>query len=247
MRGLTAVFRRELSALFATPLAWLLLAAILFLNGYLTQLVLKEAGGDVTTTLEIMLGGTWIFWVILATVPPILTMGMLAGEYRNGTMEYLLTAPVTDGAVVTGKFLAATTFMAVVWSSFLIYGATFAALGTPPDWGPLFGAYLGAVLASALFCGVGLLASASVTHPAPAVMIGFLANVLLLVLPRFLDFAPTQDTMLETVLELGDVMGHFHKSFNIGLLDSGPIVFYLASAGLLLFLAARIVESRRWW
>jgi ABC-2 type transport system permease protein len=247
VRGLVAVYRRELSALFATPLAWVLLAAILFLNGYLTELVLLETGGDVTATLEIMLGGSWIFWLVLAIVPPILTMGMLAGEYRNGTMEYLLTAPVSDGAVVTGKFLAATSFMAVLWSSFLIYGLCFGALGAAPDWAPLLGAYVGVCLTSAFFCGVGILASACVTHPVPAVMIGFLANILLLVLPRFIDFAPTRDTMIETVLELGDVMGHFHKSFNIGLLDSGPIVFYLASTGLFLFLAARLVESRRWW
>lgn len=247
MRGLAAVYRRELSALFATPLAWVLLAALLFLNGYLTEVVLAETGGDVTATLEIMLGGSWVFWLVLAIVPPILTMGMLAGEYRSGTMEYLLTAPVSDGAVVTGKFFAAASFMVVLWSSFLLYGATFGALGTAPDWMPLLGSFIGACLASAFFCGVGILASASVTHPVAAVMIGFLANVLLLVLPRFIEFAPTRDTMIETVLELGDVMGHFHKSFNIGLLDSGPIVFYLASTGLFLFLAARLVESRRWW
>ena len=247
MRGLAAVYRRELSALFATPLAWVLLAGTLFLNGFLMVLVLEEAGGDVAATIEVTLGGSWIFWVLLATVPPILTMGMLAGEYRSGTMEFLLTAPVTDGAVVTGKFLAATTFMSVLWSSYLIYGLTFAALGTPPDWYPLIGAFIGSVLASALFCGIGLLASAAVTHPAPAVLLGFLANVLLLVGPRFLDFASSRGSMLETVLELGDVMGHFHKSFNIGLLDTGPIVFYLASTSLTLFLAARLLESRRWW
>lgn len=249
MRGLAAVYRRELSALFATPLAWLLLSGVLLLNGTLTYLVLQhpEVGGDVTTTLEIMLGGSLIFWVVMATIPPILTMGMLAGEYRSGTMEYLLTAPVTDGAIVTGKFLAALTFMAVTWTSFLVYGFTFSCLGTAPDWGPLLGGFLGACLVSAFFCGVGILASASVSHPAPAVLIGFLANVLLLVFPPLLDFAPTHDTMIETVLELGDVMGHFHKSFNIGILDSGPTVFFLASTGLLLFLASRLVEARRWW
>ena len=247
MRGLSAVYRRELSALFATPLAWILLAGTLFLNGFLMLLVLEESGGDVSATIEITLGGSWIFWLLLATIPPILTMGMLAGEYRSGTMEFLLTAPVTDGAVVTGKFLAATTFMAVLWSSYLIYGLTFSLLGTPPDWYPLFGAFIGAVLASGLFCGIGILSSAAVTHPAPAVLLGFLANLLLLVGPRFLDFTSSRGSMLEAVLELGDVMGHFHKSFNIGLLDTGPIVFYVASTSLSLFLAARLVESRRWW
>jgi hypothetical protein len=98
-----------------------------------------------------------------------------------------------------------------------------------------------------LFCGIGILSSAAVTHPAPAVLLGFLANLLLLVGPRFLDFTSSRGSMLEAVLELGDVMGHFHKSFNIGLLDTGPIVFYVASTSLSLFLAARLVESRRWW
>jgi ABC-2 type transport system permease protein len=247
MRGLAAVYRRELSLLFGTPLAWLLLAGMLALNGRLTLSVLEVSGGDVTATFEAVLGGIWVFWVVLAIVPPILTMGMLAGEYRSGTMEYLLTAPVADGAVVSGKFLAAFTFMAVMWSSFLVYGLTFHSLGTSPDWPPLIGAYIGACLASGLFCGVGILASAIVNHSIPAVMVGFLVNVSLIVTPRFISFAPTEDGILETVLELGDVMGHFHKSFSIGLLDSGPIVFFLASTGLLLFLASRVVESRRWW
>ena len=201
MSGAFAIYRRELSALFGTPLAWILLAGTLLLNGYLLQLVLEEVDGDVTVTLMTSLGGSWVFWVLLATIPPILTMGMLAGEYRSGTMEYLLTAPVTDGAVVVGKFLAATSFMAVLWCSYLVYGLTFAALGTPPDWFPLIGGVIGAVLARAFFCGVGLLASAAVTHPAPAVLIGFLVNVSLLVVPRFLSFAPTQDSVMKTVLK----------------------------------------------
>ena len=86
-------------------------------------------------------------------------------------------------------------------------------------------------------------ASAAISANCPTVVSG----VTLIVTPRFLNFSPGDDGMIETVLELGDVMGHFHKSFNIGLLDSGPIVFFLASIGLLLFLASRVVESRRWW
>lgn len=89
MRGLCAVIRRETSALFATPMAWLLLAVMLLINGLLVHYFLWSFDGNVTATLEFAMGVFPVFWVMLAVVPPILTMNMLAGEFRSGTMEYL--------------------------------------------------------------------------------------------------------------------------------------------------------------
>jgi len=247
MRGLAAVTRREVSALFGTPLAWLLLAVLLLVNGLMVHFFLWNFEGNVTATLEFAMGVYPVFWVVLAIVPPILTMNMLAGEARSGTMEYLQTAPITDGAIVTGKFLAATLFMAVLWSSFILYGFLFGLLGTTPDWGPLLGGYIGLVLTSGFFCSVGIFASSSVDHPVPAVLIGFVCNLLLLSLPGLIGLLPPGGEMLETALELGDVRSHFDKSFSIGILDSGPIAFFLATTGLFLFLAARLLELKRWW
>ena len=151
MSGLWAIFRRELAGLFLGPLAWVLLCAALLLNGALFTLYLEQFGGDVGASLEMAMGGSYPYWALMIVLPPLLTMKMISEEARSGQLEFLLTAPVTDLAVVFGKWLAATVFMALLWASVLGYGVLLQFLGTTPDWGPLLGAYLGAVLTSAFW------------------------------------------------------------------------------------------------
>ena len=90
-------------------------------------------------------------------------MRMISEEGRTGILEFLLTAPVTDAAVVAGKFLAAATFMALLWTAPFAYAAAVGLAGSPNDWGLLVSRWLGALLCSALFCASGLLASSWVS------------------------------------------------------------------------------------
>ena len=100
MRGGFEIFRRELSALFLGPLAWVLLCLGLLFNGLFTLLYLREGGGLVNPALELALGRGLPFWFLMLTLPPLVTMRMISEESRSGMLEYLLTAPVSDAGTM---------------------------------------------------------------------------------------------------------------------------------------------------
>jgi ABC-2 type transport system permease protein len=244
VKGLVAIYRRELAGLFVTPLAWALLCLTVFVNGWVFRAYVQEYGGDVDVALRVAFGGSWIFWATLTFLPPLLTMRMLSEEARAGLLEFLLTAPVTDAAVVCGKFLAALTVMAVLWGSMVVYAITVHALGTPPDWAVVLGGLCGMILTSALFCAIGIAWSAVTPTPLLAAFFAFLSSVALLLLPFFRSL--THSRWVLATIDRVDVIGHFQRSFLLGVLDTAPVVFLVTWTGVVVFLAVRLVEMRRW-
>lgn len=244
MSGLVAIYRRELAGLFVTPLAWALLCLALFVNGWLFLAYVQSTEGDVDASLRMAFGGSWIFWATLAFLPPLLTMRMLSEEARAGLLEFLLTAPVTDAAVVCGKFLAALTVMAILWCSMLVYAVAVQVLGTPPDWAVVIGGLLGMILTSALFCAIGIVWSAVTPTPLLAAFFAFVSSLTVLLLPFFRSLTHSR-WVLDTIDRV-DVIGHFQRSFLLGVLDTAPVAFLLVWTAFFVFLAVRLVEMRRW-
>jgi ABC-2 type transport system permease protein len=244
MRGVGAIYRRELAALFLAPLGWGLLALALLVNGAFFLVYLKSADGDVDAAFRYAFGLSAVYWALLASLPPLITMRMISEEARSGILEYLLTAPVSDAAVATGKFLAAASFMALLWSSALVYALALAALGTPPDWGAVLGGYAGALCASALFCALGLLASALSPAPALAAFLAFAAGVAWLLLPWLATLS--ESALARRAVAAVDLVARYQRSFLIGVLDSAQVVFFLGASAVLVFLSARALETRRW-
>jgi ABC-2 type transport system permease protein len=244
MKGFFAIYRRELAGLFIGPLAWVLLCIALALNGFLFVLYLKLSGGDIDVATRFELGESFVFWAVIVLFPPLLTMRLISEDARSGILEFLLTAPVTDAAVVCGKFAAAVTFMALLWSFVLVYVLITGTLGPAPEWGAAIGGWIGATLASGLFCSIGILASSVTGTPivaACAAMVGNLVIVLLPLLARMSD-APWIGALVARV----DVKEHLNSSFLMGIVDSSYALFFLAWTGLFLFMAVRSVEARRW-
>lgn len=247
MKGLGAIYRRELAALFLAPLAWILFCLVLFYEAHFFLLALELSRGEVNGALTLFVGGGFPFWFLVMFVPPLLTMRMLSEESRSGLLEFLLTAPVSDAAVVTGKWLAATTFLALLWSNVFVYAGAVAFLGAAPDWGVLFAAWLGASLVGALFSGLGLVMSALCATPLLAAFLAILASIALVYLPLLRSAARgILGGKLSGVLAHLDVHAHLSGSFLRGALDSGHVLFFLAWSAAALFVAVRAVESRRW-
>lgn len=248
MSGVFTIYRRELSGLFLSPLAWALLCCALIFNGFFFAVFVSGSQGDVGQSLSFVLGGSWTFWLMVVLLPPLLTMRMFSEEARSGVLEFLLTAPVTDAAVVIGKLAAATTLMAILWSSVLVYGLIVQSLGTTPDWPPVLSGVIGATFLSAIFCALGLAISACTNTPILAAFLSILANAALLSLP-FLDqlWALPRGHVLKLALGHANLVTQFSASFGVGVLDSRQIVFYLVWTGFFVFLATRILEARRWW
>lgn len=247
MSGVLAIYRRELAGMFLAPLAWILLCLTLVYNGFFFSSFLAASGGEVNQSLMFVLGQSLSSWFLMAVLPPLITMRMISEESRSGMLEFLLTAPVSDAAVIAGKALAATTFMALVWSCVPLYALVVQLLGAQPDWGVVLVGTLGAVLVSALFTGIGLVASALSSTPVLAAFLAMLVNLVLVFLPTMLHRADVAARgPLHWLLARIDVMANFQGSFLSGALDSAHVVFFLAWTLGLLFLAVRLVESRRW-
>jgi ABC-2 type transport system permease protein len=247
VKGLFAIYRRELAGLFLAPLAWVLLFLVLLYQAYFFLVALGMHGGEVNGALIFVLGGGTPFWLLSLILPPLLTMRMISEESRSGLLEFLLTAPVSDAAVVVGKALAATTFLALLWATTFLFALLVQLLGAPPDWGWLAAAWLGATLVSALFAALGLIASALFATPLLAAFMAILVNIALFAVP-FLGRAWSGPfgERLASVLEHVDVLAHFQGSFLSGALDTTHLAFFLAWIAAALFLAVRAVESRRW-
>jgi ABC-2 type transport system permease protein len=243
--GTLAIYRRELAGLFLAPLAWILLTLALLFNAFFFLLYLEgQARGEVNLALSLLLGGAWPFWILMAILPPLLTMRMVSEESRSGILEFLLTAPVSDGAVIVGKALAATTFLSLVWATVLIYGALVHGLGAAPDWGQLAVQWVGATLVCALFSAIGLVASAASGTPLVAAFLAVVASCLAIFGP--LAGRSMRHDAARWAIEKVDVMAHFQGSFQTGAIDSAHVVFFAAWILALLFVAVRIIESKRW-
>jgi ABC-2 type transport system permease protein len=244
MSGLYAIYRRELVGLFLGPLAWTLLCIALALQGVMFVFYLVGGRGDVDIALRFLLGDSFVFWILCVLVPPLLTMRMLSEEARSGLLEYLLTAPVTDLAVVGGKFLAAVSFMALLWSSVFVYGLVLERQGVELDWGILCSSWLGASLCSSLFCAIGLFSSSLTTLPVLAAFAAVIANLGLLMLPlvgRLVDWP-----VLTNIAGWLDISGSLTSAFLYGVWDSAYAVFFLIWTAFVLFLTVRALEARRW-
>jgi len=250
--GVWTICRRELAGLFIGPLAWVLLFVALLVKGFFLTLYLGSSGGEVNGALALTFGASTLYWVLMVLLPPLLTMRMVSEEASSGVLEFVLTAPVTDAAVIVGKLLAATTFMALLWSTTLIYGAALHLIGAPPDWGILIAGFVGSVLASALFCAMGLMASALTATPLIAAFLAVIFNVVLLFAVPIGGAYAGELLQLPPGHWIGDlfrqvnVLGHLRGSTWIGVIDSAHVVFFLAWTALFTFLAVRLVETRRW-
>ncbi len=171
-------------------------------------------------------------------------MRMISEEARTGMLEFLQTAPVTDFAVVFGKFVAAWAFMSLFWSALLVYAITIHLLGVDPDWGAVVGGCFGAVFVSGLFCAIGLLCSATTSTPLLAAFFGIVANIVAVQLPRLAALPDV--TWLKWTSGQVDLVSSLQRGFLAGVLDSQVVVFFSVWTALFLFLSVRAVEARRW-
>lgn len=247
MRVWWTLWKREVASMLLSPVAYILTTMFLVVLGLGFWSIASyrlTSGASVYEVLRGLYGG--VGWFAVLMVVPVLTMRSLAEEKRSGTLETLLTAPVTDWAVVLSKFFGLLTVYAVMWAPTLAYGPILSHLNAESihfDTGALIGAYLGILLVGAFLLSAGLLCSALTRNVVVAAistfavtgsffLFGFLPEVSPVPLLRDLSrpFSP--------VLHMLD--------FSRGLVDTRPVVFYLSGTVFLLVAAVRVLDARRW-
>jgi ABC-2 type transport system permease protein len=246
MRKTWAIVRRELIAYFSSPLAYIVITAFLFMQGYIFYLIVSFLNNPKTpamTPLRLFFGGTIFFWLFLLFVVPVITMRLIAEERRSGTIEVLLTSPVTEAQVVVGKFAAAMAFYAALWLPTIIY-VVLLRRHSEIDLGPVAAGYFGVFLLGFLFLAVGTFASTLTNNQLIAAIIAFAATVILFSI-GLVEQLMISSSFLKSALaqmNLWTQMDDFAK----GIVDSRHVVYQLSAGVLFLFLAAKSLEVKKW-
>ena len=175
MTNVPALFRREISSYFLSPIAYIVIAVFLIYTGFFFSTSLFE-NRQVTLSFCVM-----YIQFILPFLIPVITMRLFSEESKSGTIETLMTAPVTDFEVVLGKFLAAFGLYAVMIFSTLIYVVFLGWVGNP-DYGSIITSYIGLMLMGSVYISVGLLTSALTRNQIVAAVIGIVGLMFLLVI-----------------------------------------------------------------
>jgi len=246
MRKVTALVRRELIAYFSSPLAYMVLTAFLLLQGYVFYLIvsfLNDPRTQATTPLQLFFGGTIFFWLFLLFVVPVITMRLIAEERRSGTIEPLLTSPITEGQVIAGKFLAALAFYVVLWAPTVIYVIVLKS-HSAIDLGPVASGYLGIFLLGVLFLGVGTFASTLTNNQLIAAILAFAAIVLLFSV-GLIEQLLVSSSFLKTALGYMNLWTQM-DDFARGIVDTRHVVYQLSVGIMFLYLAAKSLEVKKW-
>jgi ABC-2 type transport system permease protein len=246
MRATLSLVRREFSAYFLSPIAYVVFAVFLGVTGYrfnetLGQLTERGPEG-VAFPFQYMLTDTW-FWLVFLFIPSLLTMRLLAEERGSGTLEMLLTAPLRDWQIVLAKFIACFAFYLLLWVPTLLYLPVLAAAGV--DLRPAWSSYLGLALAGGMFLALGLFVSSLVRSQMVSALLS-LALSLLFVIAGFWRSDVDTGTAWYRAKSFFAVPLHFERNFSRGVVDTRQIVLYLSVTLFCLFLTVRSLESRRW-
>ncbi|MBI4834700.1 MAG: ABC transporter permease subunit [Planctomycetes bacterium] len=244
MKNIINLTKRECLSYFYTPLAYVIMTGFLFFTGVFFYQIIKEAPNT-----EAMRGVLDTMSFITLIIMPMITMRLLAEEKKSGTLEMLMTAPVTESEIVLAKFFGGFIFFLFLVIPTFIYVVMLMMWGNP-DLGSLITGYLGLLLMGASFVAIGLFVSSFTSNQIVAAIITFVILIIGWIF-GWISMSLTKSTSPEFIKLLGNVMtylGFFEHldAFRKGLIDSRDVVYYLSLIGLFLFLSVRIVESKRW-
>ncbi len=251
MTNILAIAQKELKSYFASPIAYVVLGFFALTFGYFFYAILfffeqsgarAAMGGQAVNVNEglirpVFLNATVIFLFIL----PLITMRTYSEEKRSGTIELLLTAPLTDLQIIMGKFLGAMGLYGAMLAVTCIHIGALYAFGQPEGW-PIVTTYLGLLLMGGCFVSLGLFISSLTKNQIVAGMITFAVFLMLWVINWIAQaMGPTGQAVLN-YLSITDHLDDFTK----GILDTKHLVYYLSFIGFSLFLTARSVDTERW-
>jgi ABC-2 type transport system permease protein len=228
------IIKRELAAYFTSPIAYIVCGLFLVFSGFLFFNTFFLVNRAELRNFFILLPITLSFFV------PALTMRQFAEEKRSGSLETLLTLPVTPFSVVLGKFVATWISSTVMLVPTVFYVLTCVAFGSP-DAGPIIGGYLGALFLIAAFCAIGLFASSITKNQIIAFFVAFAICIFLAGLGYFLVFFPPAVVSLFSFFSATD---HFN-SISRGIIDTRDLLYFISVTALFFTLTVQTLKNDR--
>ena len=253
MRNILAIAHKELRSYFASPIAYIVIGFWALLYGFFFVAIMRFFAGQ--SMQAGLMGGAQSMnvnqqlirpllqnvTVVVLFLMPMITMRTYAEEKRSGTIELLLTSPITDFEIVIGKFLGAMGLYAAMLAVTLFHIAVLYLYGRP-EWKPILTSYIGLLLFGGCFISVGLFISSLSKNQIVAGAVTFSVFLLLWVITWIGSFIGPTGDKITTYLSIVD---HF-DDFTKGVIDTTHLVYYLSFITFGLFLTAKSVDSERW-
>ena len=233
MRHLGTLLLKEERAIFSSPIAYTTVAVYLLLMGYtFTAILFLNRTGELVR----------VFFqaaVLLLLIVPVITMRLFAEERRTGTLELLLTSPVTEIEIVLAKFIAGLTIPLLMLGLTGSYAIVLGIYGEP-DWGPIYSGFLGLLLLAAALTAIGLLVSGLTSNQIVAAVVAMGTGILLWMIDTLGYLLPDPFDAIITHLSL---VAHF-TPFATGALFLSDVGFFLTIVLAGLFLSVRALARR---
>jgi ABC-2 type transport system permease protein len=253
VRNVLAIANKEFRSYFASPIAYILIGLFSLLFGWFfyvflmafvqqSEQMMQFGGGGGANVNQMMIRGLFQNTaVIILFVMPMITMRTYSEEKRSGTIELLLTSPVTDPEIIIGKFLGALALYAAMLLVTMFYIAILFRIGNP-EWRPIVAGYLGLLLMGGCFLSTGLFISSLTKNQ---IVAGFLTFATFLMLWIINWMGESSGPTTRDVLNYLSITEHF-DDFSRGIIDTKHLVYYLSFITFGLFLTAKSVDSERW-
>lgn len=240
-----ALTMRELKSLWYSPIGPIVGGLFLFLQGFvfwLLILILNDPRIDPTWNMARLFFGGFFYWLSLFITVPTLTMRTFSEEKRTGSIELLLTAPVTETQVVLSKFFGAWIAYALLWLSTILYFFVLRAY-ISFDWGPVLTGYAGTILMGGMLISVGIFTSSLTRNQVISGLCAFVVLLLFFSIGLLSIFVrDPEGAEIIRYLSLPDHINDFSRGF----LDTRPLVFYASITAISLLLTIRALANPRW-
>ena len=255
MTNILAIAQKELKAYFSSPIAYIVIGFWSLLYGYFFVAILSffvrqsmqmnqfgmQGPQSMNVNQQLIRPLLQNVNILVLFLMPMVTMRTYAEEKRSGTIELLLTSPVTDFQIIMGKFLGAMALYACMLAVTLIHIGLLFVYGHP-EWKPLVTTYIGLLLFGGCFVSLGLFISSLTKNQIVAGMVTFAVFLLLWIITWIGSFSgPTVDKITQYI----SILDHL-DDFGKGVLDTTHLIYYLSFITFGLFLTAKSVDSERW-
>ncbi|MCP4603356.1 MAG: ABC transporter permease [Proteobacteria bacterium] len=240
-----AQIRREFTAFFYSPIAYVLLIATMIYNGIVFLLIvefLSDPRAPHRPPMQMIFGEVDFFYYLSIITASFITMRLISHEKNSGTLEILLTAPINDLQVVLAKYLSAVGFYIVLWLPTLAYPLVLSRY-SEIDPGPIASGYLGTLTMGMMFLSVGLFFSAVSKNQIVAALLSFGGNMVLFFVGVFEFLSPTHSS--DSLLSYVNLWTHMPE-FGRGIVDTRHLVYYGSVTLFVLFCTVQALQSRRW-
>ncbi|MCQ2573486.1 MAG: ABC transporter permease subunit [Treponema sp.] len=228
------IFKRELKSFFTSPTAYIVSGLFLLITGlvFFSSFYLYNRAE---------LRQLFAFLpLILSFFVPALTMRLFAEERRSGSIETLMTLPVNETSVVTGKYLSSLVSTLIMVAPTLFYLLPVCVFGKP-DFGPIFGGYLGAIFLCACFAAIGLFASSVTKNQIIAFFLAWVICIVLTMIDQFLIFLPG---VLLSFFSFISANAHFN-SIARGIIDTRDILYFVSLASFFFVMTVKAEQKAK--